>query len=210
MDFKNNIYRIFTSLILLFVFVFIFLFYEKYLIFLAYFIYLIIFLELIFYFRKIILNLFVSLVYLLASFICLVLYFRDFYIKEELLFTILLICIFDISSFIFGRKFGKLKILPKISPNKTLFGLISGIFTSFLIALFINYYYKFIDTKLFFIFVFLILLSSFLGDIIESFFKRKSNLSTSSFFLPGHGGFFDRFDSLVMVVITLYLFKLIF
>ena len=56
----------------------------------------------------------------------------------------------------------------------------------------------------------MIILSSFTGDIIESFFKRKNNIKNSSNFLPGHGGFFDRFDSFIFSVIPFYLmFKII-
>ena len=50
-------------------------------------------------------------------------------------------------------------------------------------------------------------LSTFFGDLIESFYKRISNIKNSSNFLPGHGGFFDRMDGFVMSIITLFLFS---
>ena len=49
---------------------------------------------------------------------------------------------------------------------------------------------------------------SIIGDLIESFFKRKNNIKDSSKFLPGHGGFFDRFDSFIASIIMLTLFSL--
>ena len=55
----------------------------------------------------------------------------------------------------------------------------------------------------------MIILSAFLGDIIQSYLKRKSLLKNSSNFLPGHGGFFDRFDSLLMVFIFLVFLNII-
>ena len=50
-------------------------------------------------------------------------------------------------------------------------------------------------------YILLIILSAFIGDIIESFFKRKNNLKNSSEFVPGHGGVFDRFDSFLFSII---------
>ena len=50
-------------------------------------------------------------------------------------------------------------------------------------------------------FIILIIIFSFIGDIIESYFKRKNNLKNSSNFIPGHGGVFDRFDSFLFSII---------
>ena len=50
-------------------------------------------------------------------------------------------------------------------------------------------------------FILIIILSGFLGDVIESYFKRINNLKNSSNFLPGHGGFFDRFDSFIFAIV---------
>ena len=120
-----------------------------------------------------------------------------------------MIVIFDISSYVFGKKFGKLKILPIISPNKTYFGLISGLFITCILGSLLNYFFDIFNTDLMIFYILLLLLSSFIGAVIESLFKRKCNLKNSSEFLPGHGGFFDRFDSIVMVFIFLFFFKLI-
>ena len=207
MDFKEFIKRTITSFILIFLFLFIFLFYDKYLIYLAYLVYLVIILELIYNFRKKIYIFFISLIYLFFSLFCLNSYFTTYYIKEKFLYTMLIVIIFDIASYIFGTKFGRLKILPIISPNKTYFGLISGFMTAFILGSLINFYYKIFETILMIYFIFFTLSSAFLGDIIESIFKRKSNLKNSSNILQGHGGFFDRFDSLIMVFIFLFLFN---
>ncbi len=53
----------------------------------------------------------------------------------------------------------------------------------------------------------MIIISAFIGDIIESFFKRKNNLKNSSNLIPGHGGVFDRFDSFLFSIIfyTVYI-----
>ena len=62
--------------------------------------------------------------------------------------------------------------------------------------------------------IFIILLNliigfSIIGDLIESYFKRKNNIKDSSKYLPGHGGYFDRFDSFIASIIMLAIFSLL-
>ena len=115
---------------------------------------------------------------------------------------ILCIISFDVFSYVFGSLFGKNKLFKYISPNKTVEGLICGILLSLLsifiycILLNISFNLKIIS------FTFLTILLSFLGDIIESVFKRLNEIKNSSNFLPGHGGFFDRFDSFILNIIS--------
>ena len=90
--------------------------------------------------------------------------------------------------------------MKKISPNKTLEGIIGGLFFSLIFTYLYSSYYD-INYDLFLLFMTIILvISCFLGDIIESYFKRKNNLKNSSNFLPGHGGFLDRFDSFIFSI----------
>ena len=113
---------------------------------------------------------------------------------------ILIVISFDIFSYIIGKNFGK-NNFSSISPNKTYEGLFGGALTSvFLSLLFAHIFEISISIELIF-YIFLIILSSFIGDIIESFFKRKNNLKNSSEFIPGHGGVFDRFDSFLFSII---------
>ena len=115
---------------------------------------------------------------------------------------ILLICIStDIGGYIFG-KFFKGKKLTKISPNKTY----SGVLGSFTLSLISSYllielttifpYLKFnsINTL---IFILLISLISQVGDIIISYFKRKSKIKNTGNIIPGHGGLLDRIDGMI-------------
>ncbi len=123
-------------------------------------------------------------------------------------FNLMVICVisFDIFSYFLGTFLGKNKILYKISPNKTLEGLVGGIILSLLITIFYSYIVNINYDLNLFIFILIIIFSSFIGDIIESIFKRLNNLKNSSNYLPGHGGFFDRFDSFVFSIITYSLF----
>ena len=121
-----------------------------------------------------------------------------------MIFTII---IFDISSYLIGSSLGKKKIFKYISPNKTYFGLIGGIILSNIFSFFyIQYFYnEVLLNNIIFINFFIIF--AFLGDIFESYFKRINKLKNSSHFLPGHGGFFDRFDSFILAIIFLFIYK---
>ena len=140
------------------------------------------------------------LIYVIISFIFFI--YIDF--SKEIFLTfnlfILIVITFDIFSYIIGKTFGKNK-LSKISPNKTYEGLLGGLIASFSISLLFTYIiYLYVDFKLI-IFIIVIILTAFMGDIIESFFKRKNNLKNSSELIPGHGGVFDRFDSFLFSII---------
>ncbi len=113
---------------------------------------------------------------------------------------IFIVITFDIFSYIIGKLFGKNKLV-KISPNKTIEGLMGGIIFSFILSLiFLSVLDINIDINLI-VFIFITIISAFLGDLIESFFKRKNNLKNSSELIPGHGGVFDRFDSFLFSII---------
>ena len=71
--------------------------------------------------------------------------------------------------------------------------LILSIFVSYILNISINY--------LLISYITLIIFTAFIGDIIESYFKRKNNLKNSSDLIPGHGGLFDRFDSFLFSII---------
>ena len=160
-------------------------------------IYLTVFIEIYIYFK--IYKLF-PIIYVIISFLFLLTI--DFNDKNFSNFNIyiFIIIIFDIFSYLVGKIFGKKKLI-KISPNKTVEGFFGGFIISFILSFLILIYY---DKSVNFnsiLFVLLIILSAFTGDIIESYFKRKNSLKNSSNFIPGHGGVFDRFDSFLFSII---------
>lgn len=117
--------------------------------------------------------------------------------KEYLLYSFLVLSIFDSFSQIAGQIFGRRKILPKISPNKTLEGLIGGAF----IALVSTYWLNDLLNQSFMDICPLslgIILFAFLGDVAASYYKRKFQVKDFNNLIPGHGGFLDRFDSLIL------------
>ena len=116
------------------------------------------------------------------------------------LWLIVLTWLSDIGGYIFGKLFGGPK-LTKISPNKTWAGAIGSIILSqfaFLIF-FLNSNYKF-NIIIIFMQLFLSIIGQF-GDILMSYVKRKNNKKDTSNFIPGHGGFLDRVDGLIWIII---------
>jgi len=116
--------------------------------------------------------------------------------KGIILFSFIVLSVFDSFSQIAGQLFGKTKIAPRISPNKTLEGVLGGVICA-LASVF--WLYKLFTTSL----IDAILMASgvvifaFTGDLLASLYKRKFGVKDFSKSIPGHGGFLDRFDSLI-------------
>ena len=153
-------------------------------------------------------NKFFLYIYVLISFIFLQLYLFYYFQIVDFIIIILTITIFDTSSYFLGSLIGRRKILS-ISPNKTYEGLFSGIIFTIIFMIIFNYYFTNFYFYSFCLIILLIILLSFLGDIIESYFKRLSNIKNSSKLIPGHGGFLDRFDSFILVTYGMFFYKFV-
>ncbi|MCI5942553.1 MAG: phosphatidate cytidylyltransferase [Ligilactobacillus animalis] len=120
-----------------------------------------------------------------------------------MLYALLIVWITDSGAYLIGRKIGKNKLAPHISPNKTWEGSIGGSLSAVVIVGAYLYLvqgafpYSF-STMLLWTLVFSI--GGQLGDLIESAFKRHYGVKDSGKILPGHGGILDRFDSLLFVL----------
>ena len=113
------------------------------------------------------------------------------------LFLSVWIC--DTGAFLFGKKFGKKKILPEVSPNKTWVGTIAGFVSSMIFVLILNQSGYFPDIFSLIDVVVLGLITGIFGqfgDWSESLLKREAGVKDTSNILAGHGGVLDRFDSL--------------
>jgi len=169
----------------------------KYIYYLIFLIYILIFIEIYLNFK---LYKSLPIIYVFISFIFFIIIDFDKIIFLNFNLFILTVISFDIFSYIIGKNFGK-NNFTKISPNKTYEGLFGGALSSICLSLLFSYIFEIhVNIELIF-YISLIILSSFIGDIIESFFKRKNNLKNSSKFIPGHGGVFDRFDSFLFSII---------
>ena len=134
------------------------------------------------------------------------------YIGGDLLIFLLgIIWIGDTAAMEIGKRFGKNKLAPSISPNKSVEGFVAGFFGAALVAV-LMHYWKFPSITLLHLLVIAIGCSLFgqLGDLVESMWKRSLNIKDSSSIIPGHGGILDRFDSLLFAAPFMYgYFKLV-
>jgi len=114
----------------------------------------------------------------------------------------------DIFAYLIGRKWGRHKIVPRISPGKSWEGLLGGMAAATLMGLiFVIPSVSFSPSQGLLVGL-LIALVSFLGDIWESALKRRAGVKDSGNFLSGHGGILDRFDSFFLVGPLVYLLRL--
>ncbi|OIM29220.1 phosphatidate cytidylyltransferase, partial [Oenococcus oeni] len=126
-------------------------------------------------------------------------------------FGLIIVWLTDSFAYIVGRKFGKHKLIPRISPNKTWEGSIGGTLIATIaavsFALVTNFAPEFNPFELIIVTVLLSIAGQF-GDLIESAFKRFYGVKDSGNMLPGHGGILDRFDSMLVVMPLLVLMGL--
>jgi phosphatidate cytidylyltransferase len=117
--------------------------------------------------------------------------------KDLILFTFLIVSIFDSFCQIIGQLVGRIKLLSQVSPNKTLEGLAGGTLFALITAFFLKELYEGSSTfELLFLTIGTIFFG-FIGDALASLYKRKYDAKDYNNLIPGHGGFIDRFDSLI-------------
>lgn len=113
--------------------------------------------------------------------------------------------VFDSAAFFAGRFFGQHKLATLVSPSKTWEGVIGGVIGAVAVTLLttrplnIPFYHAIILGLL-------ISIASQIGDLAESLIKRQTHVKDSSHLIPGHGGILDRIDSLLFVVMVVYLY----
>ncbi|MCY7779494.1 phosphatidate cytidylyltransferase [Bacillus haynesii] len=117
----------------------------------------------------------------------------------------------DSGAYFIGKAFGKRKLWPEISPNKTVEGFWGGILTAVVFSAIYQAATGFPHAYLF-VLIITVLLSIVgqIGDLAESAFKRHYQVKDSGRILPGHGGMLDRFDSFLFVMPVLYFLLVLF
>ena len=122
------------------------------------------------------------------------------------LLPVLLTWVTDIGAYVFGRTFGRRKLMPTVSPGKTVEGALGGLALAVVICL---VYVRFLlmpyaqlgmTIQGAVLFAIVISVAAQTGDLAESLLKREAGVKDSSTIIPGHGGVLDRFDSLLFVL----------
>ncbi len=149
-------------------------------------------------------------IFLFFSFFCMYKIRLDNDNSYDYFIIILLICIFtDIGGYIFGKIFKGPK-LTSYSPKKTISGLVGSYILAICLIPFLSYFEIINQNYLKLVILFVILISSVsqIGDIVISFFKRKSNIKDTGKILPGHGGLLDRIDGMIFAFPFAYFMSL--
>lgn len=115
-----------------------------------------------------------------------------------LLYMVSLVWIADIGAYFSGRKFGKVKLAPHLSPGKTREGLYGGLLLTSLYAVAAAWFFELNLIQAFWLLVvtFFATLISVAGDLFISLLKRERGIKDTGAILPGHGGVLDRIDSI--------------
>lgn len=120
---------------------------------------------------------------------------------EFVVYALLVIWSTDTGAYFTGRKLGKRKLWPDISPNKTIEGSVGGIISAVVFACLFQAYYPIASSYSYLIVVTIIAsIIGQIGDLAASAIKRHYDVKDSGKLLPGHGGILDRFDSLLFVL----------
>lgn len=110
----------------------------------------------------------------------------------------------DTFAYIAGNLFGKRKLCPKISPNKTIEGSIGGIIGSSILTIIFSTYFQLGPLWKLIILSIICSILAQLGDLVASKIKRLTGIKDYGFIMPGHGGALDRFDSIIFTAPVVY------
>ena len=115
----------------------------------------------------------------------------------------------DTAAYLIGSRFGKTRLLERISPKKSWEGVVGGVFFGLIAAYVLSSYFQEFTLQKWLIIGLVIMVTGIIGDLVESMFKRNIEVKDTGNILPGHGGILDRFDALIFsapfVFVTVYL-----
>jgi phosphatidate cytidylyltransferase len=118
--------------------------------------------------------------------------------RDLIVYLLCLVWATDIGAYLTGKQWGRHKLIPLVSPGKTIEGVLGGFTLSMLVAVCGYYYFRLqVGIVYWFIMAFATTLMSILGDLFISMLKRRAKLKDTGQLIPGHGGVLDRLDSLL-------------
>ncbi|MHA7058372.1 phosphatidate cytidylyltransferase [Aquimarina sp. M1] len=149
-----------------------------------------------------------SIFYLITSmvFLTLIPSYNDGYDPIMVAGPFLMIWTNDTFAYLVGKNFGKHKLLERISPKKTIEGFLGGFLFTLLAGYLIAIFSDTLSVLVWLIISIIMSIFGTLGDLIQSKFKRQAGVKDSGSIMPGHGGIFDRLDSIIFAAPFLYAF----
>ena len=143
-----------------------------------------------------------AFILIVTAILCLYLYELE---RSLILIAVMISVATDAFAFFAGKVFGRNKIFPIISPNKTLEGTIGGIVSSVvinsqMITLIFQNSLKNFDAIMLTLMIFICAVAAVFGDLLISSIKRQANLKDTGSLIPGHGGLLDRIDSHILCI----------
>jgi phosphatidate cytidylyltransferase len=120
------------------------------------------------------------------------------YHYEILVGCLLILWASDTGAYFAGTRFGKTKLFERVSPKKSWEGFLGGAFSALIVAFVLSQYFVVLEDWKWLVIAGIIIIAGTYGDLIESLFKRSIEIKDSGSVLPGHGGFMDRFDGLLL------------
>lgn len=144
------------------------------------------------------------------AFTNLLVFYSGEYSYEIILGLLFLTWANDVGAYFTGIIFGRTKLFERISPKKSWEGSIGGAALSLLTSLVIGFYFEGLNAIEWISVSIIVVIAGTYGDLVESHFKRSIQIKDSGSIIPGHGGFLDRFDSLLIAVPFVVVFLKLF
>ena len=116
----------------------------------------------------------------------------------------------DSGAYFVGKSIGRTKLFERISPKKTWEGTIGGLLSSLLLAFIVSKLFNHLPFKEWAMIATITFVFGAFGDLVESLFKRNIGIKDSGRLIPGHGGFLDRFDGLLLAAPMVYIYLKLF